>query len=123
MGKKIFLNSAYTTLARKAYTKSKSLKMMRKYTRYVNRCPVEMIQPMYLYKYDSYSNTTIDDLASNNFSMFTLKSTHPNILRRMYKSYYPFFHYYAENEITLNLKSYGNSNVSFKYMRSYVSTL
>ena len=122
MGKKIYLNSVYT-LARKAYTRNKSLKMMKKYTRYVNRCSVEAIQPMYLYKYDSDSNTTIDVLASNNFSMFTLKSVHPNILRRMYKSYYPFFHYYAENDITLNLKSYGNSNVSFKYMKSYASTL
>ena len=52
MGKKIYLNSVYT-LSRKAYTRNKSLKMMKKYTRYVNRCSVEAIQPMYLYKYDS----------------------------------------------------------------------
>ena len=122
MGKKIYLNSVYT-LARKAYTRNKSLKMMKKYTRYVNHCSMEKIGPMYLYKYDTDSNTTIDVLAGNNFSMFTLKSVHPNVFRRIYRSYHPFFHYYAKNDMILNLKSYSNSNISFKYMKSYASTL
>ena len=122
MGKKIYLNSVYT-LARKAYTRNKSLKMMKKYTRYVNRCSVEAIQPMYLYKYDSDSNNTIGVLAGNNFSMFGLKSVHPNVFRRIYRSYHPFFHYYAKNDMILNLKPYSNSNISFKYMKSYASTL
>ena len=121
MGKKIYLNSVYT-LSRKAYTRNKSLKMMKKYTRYVNRCSMEKIEPMYLYKYDTDSNTTIDVLAGNNFSMFGLKSVHPNVFRRIYRSYHPFFHY-AKNDMILNLKPYSNSNVSFKYMKSYASTL
>lgn len=122
MGKKIYLNSVYT-LARKAYTRNKSLKMMKKYTRYVNRCSVEAIQPMYFYKYDSDSNNTIDVLAGNNFSMFGLKSIPQNVFRRMYRSYYPFFHYYAKNDIIINMKNYSNTSASFKYMKSYISTL